>query len=532
MSHDLPGPGPEYLDQDGGSPEPGEEAGGARRSLWVGVAVLASVGLVGAAAWGALSLMSTGPQPAEALPARTLGYVSIDLDPTAGQKIEAIRTLKKFPALDEQLGMDAQDDVRSRLFELLRQDGSCPDADYETDVAPWIGSRAAIAAVPRDGTAEPVALLAVEDPDAAEAAIGELAACSAEGGADDAWVVDGDWAVFADTRRIARSVVVAADEKGSLADDDDFQRWTGEVGEPGIVTMYAAPRAGRFLADLAGDAGASGLAGGSGAAIDGATAPLRDFAGAAAVMRFADGALEVESAGDVGLSRWANAGGDGGGEHAATLPATTVAAVSVGLDRGWSDQVMKDVGRALSGGAGDGEATLERQLGRSFAGDLETLLGDNVVLAVGPGLDLDVLGASGDGTGVPVAVRVDSDPKDVERVLGRWRGQGTGGGEVALLRTTAGGAGVAIGPDPAYRKRLARVGALGESEVFRDVLPDADRANVVAFVDLDADDDWLLRMVGDADPAARKNLEPLSAMGAAMWAENGVTHWRLRVTTD
>ena len=61
---------------------------------------MAASGLIGGAIVGVLAfgtaafagyswLTSTGPQPAEALPASTIGYVSLDLDPSGNQKIAA-----------------------------------------------------------------------------------------------------------------------------------------------------------------------------------------------------------------------------------------------------------------------------------------------------------------------------------------------------------------------------------------------------------------------------------------------------------
>ena len=47
--------------------------------------------------------------------------------------------------------------------------------------------------------------------------------------------------MIGETDEIAEQVVADAAAEGSLADDDDFQQWTDEVGDPGVVSMYAAP---------------------------------------------------------------------------------------------------------------------------------------------------------------------------------------------------------------------------------------------------------------------------------------------------
>lgn len=57
---------------------------------------------------------------------------------------------------------------------------------------------------------------------------------------------DGDWVVLAESETIARTAVERARE-GSLADDEDFREWVGAAGEPGFITLYAAPEAGHAL---------------------------------------------------------------------------------------------------------------------------------------------------------------------------------------------------------------------------------------------------------------------------------------------
>jgi hypothetical protein len=195
-------------------------------------------------AFGAYWYLSSGPQPAEALPDTTIAYVSIDLDPSGAQKIEALRTLKKFPALADQLDFNTDDDIRQRLFEEFRADLDCPGLDYGDDISPWLGDRAALAAVDI-GETDPAAVfvLQVQDADDADAGLSKIRDCSSVGAGG--WAINGDWAVVAETDDIAKTVSDSA-EAASLADDDDYQKWTTAAGDQGIVTMYAAPAAGRW----------------------------------------------------------------------------------------------------------------------------------------------------------------------------------------------------------------------------------------------------------------------------------------------
>jgi len=109
----------EYL---GEGPAPARKGRG-RGGLVAGGAAAAVV-LGAAGAWGVTSFMSGGQEAAEVVPADALGYVSLNLDPDAGQKLAAYRTLKKFPALADTLAGGA--DLRRSLVEGLRM--SCGQA--------------------------------------------------------------------------------------------------------------------------------------------------------------------------------------------------------------------------------------------------------------------------------------------------------------------------------------------------------------------------------------------------------------------
>ena len=138
------------------------------------------VGLVavGVGAWAAYNFLTTGPQPAEALPAKTLGYVSIDLDPSGGQKIEALQTLNKFPAFKDYVGINADDDLRKEIFSRIQDEAHCDAIDYADDIEPWLGDRAAFAAVDLGGDdPDPVFVLQVKDADKADAGLDTIKDC-------------------------------------------------------------------------------------------------------------------------------------------------------------------------------------------------------------------------------------------------------------------------------------------------------------------------------------------------------------------
>ena len=86
--HLPPGSGdgqPEYLSPGGGQPVAPEKKS-SKKPLLIGIAALAAVAVAGGATFAAIKLSGGGAQPSEALPAETLGYLSVDLDPRPGRR--------------------------------------------------------------------------------------------------------------------------------------------------------------------------------------------------------------------------------------------------------------------------------------------------------------------------------------------------------------------------------------------------------------------------------------------------------------
>ena len=426
--------GAEYLEAGGGSPLPPDEpapasgGGGRRRGLLIGGGV-AALALVGVGAWAAANFFATGAQPSEALPAATIGYASIDLDPSGGQKIEALRTLNKFPAFKEELGLDADDDIRQKLFEELDLPEDCK-IFYNEDIEPWLGERVAVAAVDTGGESpEIVVVVQVKDADAAEAGLTKLRDCGTGDETSGGWVIDGDWAVVAEDTEGAQAVVDAT-AKGTLADDPEFKELTAAAGSAGIVTLYAAPEAGQFMADSMGGMGGfatdleqgltgTDMLGDAGAALDepGGSNPfadaLKNFKGLAVAVRFDDGALEIEAAGDTGLDLPAFYGSDRGGDVVETLPADTAAAIGVGFEEGWLTDVVEQMA-AYTGGEMTAAELFEEasnMTGLDLPQDAETLLGDSAALSFGSDFDPEAFFNSSDGSEIPVALKVRATPR-------------------------------------------------------------------------------------------------------------------------
>jgi len=547
--------GPEYLESSAGSPVERSGSSGDRRKRFIalgGLAGLLAVG--GGAVWAATSFLGTGAQPAEALPAGTLGYVSIDLDPSGDQKIEAIQTLRKFPEFKDKINLDTDDDLRERLFEEITESGECEGLGYEADVKPWLGSRAALAAVDvGEDSPSPVGVIQITDAGKAEDGLANLVDTC--GGSDDTstggWVVDGDWVVIAETKEIAQKVVDQTGE-ASLAEDAGFATWTGEAGADGIMSFYVAAEAADYLAELATGPGPLGMLGGVGA-LRGAVDPyseeltepaptelpeevqkvLDNFDGAAATVRFEDGALEIEyAASNYQPELTKHFTNEAGVDLLTGLPDDTVAAFAIGFEPGWVDGMIDYVSSMMPAEEGMSVDEMieeaETETGLDLPGDVETLVGEGIVVSLGGGIDADAI-TNGGPEEVPAGVTVMGDAEEIQAVLDKLKE--SAGPEIApFLEVTEADGHAVIALQDDYRSKLEAGGSLGDSDIYQDVV-EGDDAQSVLFVNFNADDDWLTRLAED-EPKASENLDPLAAFGMSQWIDGETMHGLVKLTTD
>ena len=548
--------GPEYLDDQG--PIDAAPANDNRKRLIVLGAIVAGGAVVAGGAWAATSFFATGSQPAEALPDSTIAYVSVDIDPSGGQKIEAIKTLRKFPAFSDKINLETDDDLRERFFEELTKSGECEGIDYAEDVEPWLGSRAAMAAVDL-GEDEPAAVGVVQVTDAGKTEDGVatlIEACGgsteegssdegAEGEGDDVggWVIEGDWMVLAETEEIAQQVMDAADG-ASLAGDASFEQWTGEAGEDGFISVYVAKAAAQYLEDAA---GMGSMLGGLPSSPDDFTAEdpmaeeevpeelqqmIDDFDGLAATVRFDDGAVEVEYAMSnyqKDLTRFMES--DTGVGMVTSLPEDTVAAFGFSLKEGWAEAMLDYVKSTVpdeSDTIDEQLAQFESETGLAFPEDVETLLGEGVSVSLGSGIDPDAITNGGPGE-VPAGIRIKGDADEIQAVLDKVAE--VAGPEAAEFMQVSEGDGYAVlALQDDYRGKLETGGDLGESDDYSKVIEGGD-AQSVLYVNFDADDDWLVRVTEDM-PEVSENLAPLSALGVSGWVDGDVIHGMFKLTTD
>jgi hypothetical protein len=511
-----PGEGPATVPgAGGGGAQPTEtlvagDPGGGGRRRWVVPTVVGVVLLLlgGVAVAVAATLRGGGTQPEEVVPGDALAFAKLDLDPSAGQKVAALRFMRQFPQLE-----DAAEgkDLRRSLFEALADEGELDGVDYARDVEPWLGQRVAVAALPpAQGEEEPGALVAVQvtDEEAAREGIGALAEASDEE-APGVVVRDG-YALVAEDQKAADAAASAAEE-GALAEREQYRSDMDAIGETGVssgwfdldglatVVADTDPQASALLGDSAQFSGRVGYA----VRFDG------DDLEAVATTQGMKSVRPVSGPRDNGLAR---------------LPESTVAAFGLAngdqlLTRGW-DQALSANEGTPAGRQLEALVAQAQAFGFALPQDLATLFGSSFALAV------DAQGVGGGGT-PKVGARVTTDTAKAEAVLDKLEGL-VGLGSVVSREPTDDG--VVVASDPSYARTLASGGSLGETEGFRAALPGVGEADFAAWADLDR----LASALGPqaADREARETMAQVDGFGVTGSIEGkGEARYTVRVVT-
>jgi len=505
-----------------------DESAPPRRVPWLvaGGAGLLVLGLVAGVTYGVGALSGGGSQPETALPGGAFAFVKVDLDPSAGQKIDGFRFLRQFPALRDKLGGD---DLRKVVFEEVAEGAGWQDVDFDSEVAPWLGQRVAVAAYPPPGgggeASEPgvVVAVAVTDADGARQGLAKLAAAeegSGRAGGRLGFFVTGDYALLSESQDLADRA--AKDAAGStLAEDSDFAGDLADIGD-GVLTAWLD--AGRMTDSLGLAAGGLGLMGAPTGLVGGVTGR------STYVARF-DGPDAFELTGrvrDADTAGWATHPVRGLGE----LPASSV--VAVGVDDGDElvSRAFASIQKSMAAGAAgtampDFDEMVregERELGIELPEDIAALVGYDMVAAL-DGTDGDEIG---------VGARVSTDVARAERVLDAVTK--ASGGDLPLERRRVGDE-LVVASTPAQAGRLASVGTLGEKPVFSRALPDLGGAHLAVWVDVQGLASAIFggfgsESAGEMDETDA-NLAPIEGVGVTVVSgAEGSAIFRLRLVTN
>jgi hypothetical protein len=492
------------------------------------IAVVLALVLGGVAYAAYTKLSGGGPQPAAALPGNAIAYFRIDMDPSASQKINALGLLRKFPAFSEETGItdDAQD-LRRKFFEYIQDHGGdCHGVDYDSEVAPWIGDRLGVAVLPPEAdSSEPSFAVALQVSDQRKGIDGFAALNSKCGGSNSDYGVargpDG-YLVFADTQSLASKY--AADATDSpLSDNDRFNADMDALGDPGVVSFWLDYKA---FADLVPtDSFPSGTR-------------LTDFTqgadSVASALRFNENYIEL-----AGVATGVDVSPASIDNPIVQLPDTTFAAFSLSNGSAYIDRIWAMLGDALDtqGESLDSlSSRIEQETGLVLPDDLKTIVGDNVTLAMdSEGLNFSELQNSGDTSTLPLGGRFQTDPDKFADVYQKLVDYASAQGSDLPLTKVEGDGFVAVSTSADYANELAKDGGLGDTDKFRNAVPDAESADTVFYLDFDSIESQILDAVREGGGSQRviDNLEPLSSIGISSHVRSdGVVDAILRITVN
>ncbi|WP_344976096.1 DUF3352 domain-containing protein [Streptosporangium fragile] len=508
--------GPDFLNA-GPAATPPKRKGGKGWLLAVIAALV--VALVGGGGAFAVNLLSGGgTQPHDVLPGSAIGYLRLDFDPAANQKVALFTIARKFTVTRDSF---TGDDPRQAFFDMIKKDTQdLGKVNYANDIAPWLGSRIGVAALaPAKGAKEPGLVVAVQvtDQDKAKAGIAKLMDGEKYGIA-----FRDDYALLTPTQEQADQATQAT----PLAQNATFSDDLNALGEPGVLSFwFDAGKVAGLATDLASDL-ASSLAADSaaGSASDlttqnqAALAQLKNVRVAGA-LRFDGNYVEL-----AGISRGAQDMGAPEPSRIGTLPASTAGAVSISglgeiVSKQWT-QLMKSAGQT-SGGAEAQQFVdqARQQYGLNLPADLVTLLGENITLAV----DSNGL----DGNQPKFGAKIVTDPAKAQEVVGKIEKLLAASGTVTpqLAKVSGDGTFILAGSQD-YAAELAKDGTLADSESFQLAIPNADEATYAVYVDLDKVEKLYL---GDLQGDEKANLQVLRAVGISGTQSGGDASFSFRV---
>ncbi|MDP9444802.1 MAG: DUF3352 domain-containing protein [Actinomycetota bacterium] len=557
-----PGPGAHSF----GEPLP--QPSSPRRGVLVAVvaAVVAAVALPLGAFAVFRALSGGGTQPHEVLPGSALAYFRIDVDPSATQKINALRFLDTFPSFAEVTGIDnPEDDVREVIYDALTKGTGCADVPF-SDVDAWLGERMGVAVLPPEGKGpEPGFAVAVQvgDEQAARDGMAELMECGDEsngagsrGSAADEpgfAYLDG-YLVVGATENLAEEHVAAAQE-ASLAENEQFAADMARLGEPGVASLWVSldgvVESFQGMLDIFGSGDGSVMAaptgelatppGPEGPDPQGMAKAMRQlvadyYSSVAVAFRFepdhaevaaavtGDAYTELEDANSVDLQ----------------LPESTFLAVGIAdgdrrVGQQWDDmmKLMSDPG--VNGGMDPQDMLdqLEAETGLSLPEDLQTLLGSH--LAVGLGTEgFEAALRTEDPTRLDVGARVDTDPEAfLELVETVERLAAENGVPLRLAHQEVDG-GVVVASNDDYASALAEGGSLNDTDGYQAAVAEPDGAESVVYFDFDQIEDTVLSLAGGSGAGQRvvDNLEPIRGLGVSTRTREGYAEGVLRLTVN
>ncbi|WP_433021944.1 DUF3352 domain-containing protein [Kribbella sp. CA-294648] len=445
------------------------------------IAVLAVLAVVTGGGIFAYARLAGGDQPAAVLPGNSMAYARIDLNPSAGQKVAAVRFMLKFPSAKEKMGLTSdQDDLRQKLFDLIKKDAGddLADVDFEKDIKPWLGDRAGVAAIPGQDGKDPDALVAIEvkDQDKANAGLDKLFSKEEK---KPGRAFSNGYVLISEEQSIV-DAAVANSKETPLSENATFKADMDSLGEQGFAS---------FWADM------KGVAAAAGERLPEAQRNALPSGSMAAALRFDSQYVELKGIAHGDKSVKVNA--SGAGDHIAKLPDTTAGAIALSDGANLVDTMWTQLQKS-AGGANLPEMAKKfgSQYGLTLPDDLKPLLGKNVAIAIDKG--------SSDSP--KIAARMETDPAQAEQVVDKVTNLIRSRTSANIpIRKAKDDKTFVIATDQDYADLVLKGGNLGGTEAFKQAVPDTSGAVMVGYVDFEAISSLSKRTSSNPDYAALRS---------------------------
>ena len=444
------------------------------------IAALAMVLVVAGGGIFAYGKLKGGDQPSAVLPGTAVAYARVDLNPSAGQKVAAIRFLLKFPSVKDKLGLTGdKDDLRQKLFEQIKKYAGTDlaDVDYDKDIKPWLGERAGIAALPpADGKDDPVVVLAVQVKNEGEATKG-LDKLMANEDKKPGRAFSNGYVLLGDDQATVDAAVATAKDN-PLDKNAKFSSDMDKLGEQGFMSGWA---------DMKGIASISGK-------VDSAALGGIGDASMATALRFDASYVELKGIAQGDTSIKVNSAD--AGDLITKLPDTTAGAIAVSGGENLVDTMWQQMDKASNGNIKQLTEQLTEETGLTLPDDLKSLLGKNLAVAI----DKD------SANGPKIAARMETDPAKAEPVVEKLttllheRSSANIPIETAKDDDT-----LVLATDKDYAEQVLKGGNLGQSENFKQALPDTKGAVAIEYVDFEAASSLSPRFSSNKDLAALRS---------------------------
>lgn len=264
------------------------------RLVALGVLVIVLIGTIGAAGYFVSKLGGSGEELIHRVPQDARVFATFYLDPSAAQKINLERVLRRFPSLPGQGDPTAV--LAASIDEALSGEGMT----YEADVKPWIGPQIGVAGIQEGDAGEirQVILIASRDDGAAQAFIDGTTRSSGgsesttqyggvtitDTGTDGAFAVsDGVVIAGEDPDDLHAVIDTMAGDAPSLAENSSYTRTMVDLPEDRLAMVWVDIQA--AFTDLADETSADvpGVPE-SGTDVDAAMAQLEAFEGLGATL--------------------------------------------------------------------------------------------------------------------------------------------------------------------------------------------------------------------------------------------------------